>query len=86
MKKVLTNGKISWQESDSGRLYSRLDFSNLKSINFGIAGDAWRHLYDNEKRLLALIMPQAKIFARVNPEEKAEIVDFYETLGFITSF
>ena len=31
-------------------------------------------------------MPQAKIFARVNPEEKAEIVDFYETMGFITSF
>ena len=31
-------------------------------------------------------MPHAKIFARVDPEEKAEIVDFYESLGFITSF
>ena len=77
---------ISWQDSGSGRLYSRLDFSRLKEIYFGISGDAWGHLYENDKKLLAILMPHTKIFARVNPEEKAEIVDFYESLGFITSF
>ncbi len=52
-------------------------------IAFALNGKAWNVLQEEFPYLVAPILMHAKIFGRMSPDQKAQLIEGYQELGFI---
>ncbi|XP_076821565.1 endoplasmic reticulum transmembrane helix translocase-like [Clavelina lepadiformis] len=78
--------KWSWQSVD-GSVDVPVDFSNWKKLlksgyDLCMTGDGLIYLKDADLKYLTKILPSVRIFARVSPKQKEEVITTFKQLGF----
>ncbi|PWN47581.1 hypothetical protein IE53DRAFT_335199 [Violaceomyces palustris] len=59
----------------------------LKDVELAISGETYRHLMNQSpKETLERAMVKAKVFARMSPDQKQDMVERLQTLGYTVSF
>ena len=74
----ITNGVLKWRYYNSHELLDEIQLSQDEKYIFALTGSDLKWITQNRPDLINYIMVHGRIFARVNPDEKAEIVERYE--------
>ncbi|KAL8670244.1 MAG: hypothetical protein Q9168_005208 [Polycauliona sp. 1 TL-2023] len=71
-------------ESDASLPY---DMSNLRNYSLAVSGDIFRWMIDyGDVALLQRMLVVAQVFARMSPDEKHELVEKLQTIGYCCGF
>jgi cation-transporting ATPase 13A1 len=63
----------------------RFDLENYEADHdLCLTGDAFEHLYKTQQKLLRRIIARVKVFARVSPKQKENVVTLLKDLGYYT--
>ena len=81
-----TDAGLSWQVNASKDVSSEVKILPDKPFVFALTGSDLQYLTEHHPELVDAIILRGRIFARINPDEKAEIVEKFENLGFVTAY
>jgi manganese-transporting P-type ATPase len=60
------------------------DFKKNKKDNLCFTGEGFEYLYKNDLKLLKKIVSRIKVFARVSPKQKEQVITLLKSLGYVT--
>ena len=60
------------------------DFKRNKKDNLCFTGEGFEHLYRSDMNLLKQIVSRIKVFARVSPKQKEQVITLLKSLGYVT--
>ena len=59
-------------------------FKKNKKDNLCLTGEGFEYLYRNDLKLLKQIVSRIKVFARVSPKQKEQVITLLKSLGYVT--
>ena len=87
----LSKENVMWREVNNSTSYesipiSKLVENNKDSFQVAMTGDVFDWLVLNRPTLLDSILVKGRVFARMSPENKALLVDYFEQMEYIACF
>jgi cation-transporting ATPase 13A2 len=88
----LSKEKVVWREVNTSTSYESFPLAKLEAENegssfqVGMTGDVFDWLVLNRPTLLESILVKARVFARMSPENKALLVDYFEQMEYVACF
>lgn len=75
-------GHITWRDPDSEQTNVDIWAGEFAGRDLAVTQGAWRRLHSNQKELEA-IWTRLKVFARMKPEDKINVVKYFQSRGLI---
>ncbi|XP_037925344.1 probable cation-transporting ATPase 13A3 isoform X2 [Hermetia illucens] len=72
----------TWTHRDCVVTLTQDEIPYLNNYRFAIAGKTWSVLCDHFPELVSKIVTRGTIFARMSPDQKQELIQEYQTLGY----
>ena len=83
---VTNDKKLQWQYLNTMQIVDVIDTTQVEDFTIAMTGDQFDWIVKNRSDILNYILIRSHVFARFSPNQKADVVEYYETMNYICSF